>query len=77
MTYERKLINISNLGIIGLDMNLFNSFERKDTNKWANLIFYADYAIEHVVFLRNLHHWQELYTAAGRDGSDKYHLWVP
>ena len=30
-TSERELINISNLGIFGLDINLFNSFVRKKT----------------------------------------------
>ena len=26
---------------------------------------------------RNLHRWQKFYTAAGSDGMDKFHLWVP
>ena len=72
MTYECKLINICNLGIIWLDMNFFNSFERKKTQK--NEQTCADFAIEYVVFWRNLHHWQKCYTAIGSDGSDKYHL---
>ena len=25
---------------------------------------------------RNLHRWQKIYTAAGSDGSDKFHLWL-
>ena len=37
------------------------------------LNFCADFAIEYVVFWRNLHHWQKIYTAAGSDGSDKSH----
>ena len=27
-------------------------------------------------FWRNLHHWQNFYTAAGSDGIDKFHLWM-
>ena len=29
---------------------------------------------EYADFWKNLHHWQKFYTAAGSDGSDKYHL---
>ena len=40
----------------------------------SKLNFCADYAIEYVVFWRNLYHWQKLYTATDSDGSNKYHL---
>ena len=26
---------------------------------------------------RNLQRWQKFYTAAGTDGMDKFHLWIP
>ena len=26
---------------------------------------------------RNLLRWQKFYTAAGSDGTDKFHLWLP
>ena len=38
----------------------FNSFsKKKHKNEWK---------------WRNLHHWQKFYTAAGTDGTDKFHL---
>ena len=40
---------------------IFNSFGDNNTkNEWK---------------WRNLHRWQKFYTAAGSDGSDKFHLW--
>ena len=38
-----------------------------------------NYVREKVVFWENLHHWQKIYTAAGSDGMDKFHLydWHP
>ena len=40
----------------------FNSFSKKNTkNDWK---------------WRYLHRWQKFYTAAGTDGTDKFHLWV-
>ena len=41
----------------------FNGLVRKNTkNEWKWI---------------NLHRWQKFYTAAGTDGTDKFHLWLP
>ena len=39
------------------------------------LYFSAKYAKKCLVFLKNLHSWQEFYTTAGCDGRDKFQVW--
>ena len=36
----------------------------------------AKYVRSCVVFLKTLHSWQEFYTTAGRDGRDKFQVWI-
>ena len=36
----------------------------------------AKYVRNCVVFWKNLHSWQKFYTTAGRDGRDKFQVWV-
>ena len=70
-TYERKLINISNLGIFWLDMNLFNSFERKKHKQMSKFNFLCWLCDRICCFLEKFKRlWQKFYTAVGSDGSD-------
>ena len=36
----------------------------------------AKYVRNCVVFWKNLHSWQKFYTTAGRDGRDKFQVWL-
>ena len=63
------------MGIFWLDMNLFNSFERKKHKQMSKLNFFV-LIILNMLFLEKFTQlWQKFYTAVGSDGSDKYHLW--
>ena len=57
------------MGIIWLDMNLFNSFERKKHKQMSKLNFLL--IMLNMLFLEKFTQlWQKFYTAVGSDGSD-------
>ena len=53
--------------------NFFNSCE--ESLHWGVWKF-AKYVRNCVVFWKNLHSWKKFYTTAGRDGRDKFQVWV-